>query len=189
MADGSDPDFFTKLFAITSTTHRDVYNAVSPSNPANAQDGKIILITGGGTGIGAGIAQVWTKAGAEGVIITGRRKEKLDGVKQQLEDLAKKEGKKTKILAVQNDVTKNAEVEQLFAEVKSTFGRPPDVVIHNAGWGLDTTYLADIDAETWDSIIVSSPGLSYFQIMLLTVSGRQSKRATLHQSSLHSLPI
>lgn len=44
---------YTRLAQLTGTIHRDVYPLISPDNPANNQQGKIILITGGGSGIGA----------------------------------------------------------------------------------------------------------------------------------------
>ena len=48
----SDPSLdYTLPFQLTKTIHRDVYDLVSPDNPANSQKGKIIVITGGGTGI------------------------------------------------------------------------------------------------------------------------------------------
>lgn len=38
---------------LTGPIHRDIYPLISPDNPVNNQQGKIILITGGGSGIGA----------------------------------------------------------------------------------------------------------------------------------------
>jgi hypothetical protein len=53
MARQVDPDQFTTPFMATKTKHRDPYPAILPSNPVNSQEGKIILITGAGSGIGA----------------------------------------------------------------------------------------------------------------------------------------
>ena len=46
-------------------------------------DGQRAVITGGGSGLGFGIAKVFIEAGAE-VIIIGRNEEKLRGAQQQL---------------------------------------------------------------------------------------------------------
>jgi hypothetical protein len=53
MAQQIDPDQFTTPFMATKTKHRDPYPAILPSNPANSQKGKIIVITGASGGIGA----------------------------------------------------------------------------------------------------------------------------------------
>jgi hypothetical protein len=47
-----DPEQFTKPFLLTQAYHRDPYPAISPENPSNKQDGKIIIITGASSGIG-----------------------------------------------------------------------------------------------------------------------------------------
>ena len=48
-----DDLYYTHPFQITKQIRRDVYEYISPSNASNKQAGKIIVITGGGTGIGA----------------------------------------------------------------------------------------------------------------------------------------
>ena len=50
----TDPTLsYTLPFQLTKKLHRSVYPYISASNTTNSQAGKIIVITGGGTGIGA----------------------------------------------------------------------------------------------------------------------------------------
>lgn len=52
--DRTDPSLeFTLPFQITKKIHRDVPPELSPELPENSAKGKIIVITGGGSGIGA----------------------------------------------------------------------------------------------------------------------------------------
>lgn len=53
MAD-QDPSLgYTMPFQLTKTIRRDPYDLILPEKKDNSQAGKIIVITGGGTGIGA----------------------------------------------------------------------------------------------------------------------------------------
>ncbi|KAK5211632.1 hypothetical protein LTR99_005713 [Exophiala xenobiotica] len=129
MSDTTDPSLaFTLPVQLTKTIHRQPYPFILPEN--NRQDGKIVLVTGGGTGIGAAAAHVWVRAGAEGVVIAGRRQEKLDETASSL----KSASAGTKILTVKTDITISGDVEKLFSKIKETFGRTADVVLANAGW-------------------------------------------------------
>jgi NAD(P)-dependent dehydrogenase (short-subunit alcohol dehydrogenase family) len=101
-------------------------------------EGKVAVITGGGQGVGLGIAQEFVAAGAS-VVITGRRKEKLD------EAVALLGPKSSGIVA---DVSKLAEMEAMFKEVMARHGRLDTVVanaITNANGPLGT-----ITEEQWD---------------------------------------
>ena len=53
MSSQVDPDMYTKPFLLTKTCHRSPYPAISPELAQNSQKGKIVIITGGGSGIGA----------------------------------------------------------------------------------------------------------------------------------------
>ena len=101
--------------------------------------GKHILITGGGSGIGAHFAQLFVARGAQ-VTITGRR---LDALNETAKNLGQS------IAVVQMDVTQEASVTEAFA--KSPFGCP-DVVICSAGVSAQGR-AEDIPVSEWDRIL------------------------------------
>ena len=47
-----DVNMFTSPYQLTKSMHRDVYPAIEPGNPALSVEGKIVMITGAGGGLG-----------------------------------------------------------------------------------------------------------------------------------------
>jgi len=84
-------------------------------------DGKVALITGGGTGIGLATAREFAREGAR-VYITGRRKPELDGAAA-----ATGPG----VTAIQGDVTKPEDLDRIYAQIGQEQGRV-DIVFANA---------------------------------------------------------
>src|ERR1051325_3084283 len=92
-----------------------------------ASNGKIALITGGGSGIGKASALALAREGFA-IVVAGRRPEPLQAVVSEIEAL------QVKALGVPTDVSDPGSVEALFAKTKATFGRL-DVLFNNAGFG------------------------------------------------------
>ena len=88
--------------------------------------GKVAIVTGASKGIGAGIAKGLGAAGAAVVVNYASSKEGADRV------VAEITAKGGKAIAVQGDVSKEADVRRLFAETKKAFGAP-NVLVNNAG--------------------------------------------------------
>jgi NAD(P)-dependent dehydrogenase (short-subunit alcohol dehydrogenase family) len=107
--------------------------------------GKVALITGGGTGIGRASALALQGDGWN-VVITGRRMSELEKTLA----LAKAGG--GKMHAVAGDVGKVDDVKRIFAEVKSTFGRL-DFLFNNAGFGAPAVPMEDLPVATWQSVV------------------------------------
>jgi NAD(P)-dependent dehydrogenase (short-subunit alcohol dehydrogenase family) len=107
--------------------------------------GKVAIITGGGTGIGQSAA-LHLQADGWNVAIIGRRKEELE----KTAGMAKAGG--GKILPVQGDVTKQADVKRLFADTVKAFGRL-DFLFNNAGSGLPAGPMEDMKIEDWQRIV------------------------------------
>lgn len=99
-------------------------------------EGKLALITGGGSGIGFDIAQCMAQAGAT-VVITGRTEEKLQQATQVL-------GPKAHYLV--NDVTDLPALEALVDDIESTYG-PIAILVNNAGINLKKNALELTDEE------------------------------------------
>jgi hypothetical protein len=53
MSEQVDPNMYTWPFQLTKTLHRDPYDDILPTNPANSQEGKIIIVTGAYGGLGS----------------------------------------------------------------------------------------------------------------------------------------
>lgn len=88
-------------------------------------DGRVALITGGGSGIGKSCAEALAEAGAN-VVITGRREEKLQAVQGQIESL----GGSCAYIAC--DVGEEANCKKMVEFCVERFGRL-DIVVNNAG--------------------------------------------------------
>merc|ERR1712184_18329 len=95
----------------------------SPFKPDVVQD-KVVLITGGGTGIGYGIAECFGRHGAK-VSIMGRRRQVLDDAVAQLSAIG------ITAMAVVGDVRDSGLCAAAVDETVRSYGRL-DVLVNNA---------------------------------------------------------
>jgi NAD(P)-dependent dehydrogenase (short-subunit alcohol dehydrogenase family) len=106
--------------------------------------GKVVIVTGGGTGIGRGIALAFAEAGAH-VAICGRRQEPLDRVRRE----AGQHG--SELSAYQADVSREDQARELVDTVINVNGRL-DILVNNAGiGGGEPIHVHRLD--DWDEII------------------------------------
>jgi NAD(P)-dependent dehydrogenase (short-subunit alcohol dehydrogenase family) len=103
-------------------------------------DGKVALITGGGTGIGLATAKEFASEGAH-VYITGRRKPALDAAAASVGD---------HVTAIPGDVTKPADLDRIYGQIKKEEGHL-DIVFANAGV-VDHAPVGSITEEHFDRI-------------------------------------
>jgi 3-oxoacyl-[acyl-carrier protein] reductase len=104
--------------------------------------GKTALVTGATGGIGAEIARVFHKAGAN-VAISGRQADKLDALAKELGD---------RVSVVPCDLANRAEVAKLIDEAVKALGGRLDILVNNAGLTKDNLFMVMKD-EQWDDVI------------------------------------
>jgi meso-butanediol dehydrogenase / (S,S)-butanediol dehydrogenase / diacetyl reductase len=105
-------------------------------------DGKVALITGGGTGIGAEIARRFTAEGAR-VCIAGLEQEMLDSVAGTLPAGT--------VATYEGNVSNPDDVEKMVSTTIK-FGGKVDVLVNNAGLGLPGG-IVDISLEDWHKVL------------------------------------
>jgi NAD(P)-dependent dehydrogenase (short-subunit alcohol dehydrogenase family) len=104
-------------------------------------DGKVALITGGGSGIGKGTAKRFIQEGAQ-VMLADISEENLAAAQQELGENS---------ATIKMNVTVEEEVEHAVAATVQKFGRL-DVMVNSAGVGTMSAIL-DTDAESWDDVL------------------------------------
>jgi NAD(P)-dependent dehydrogenase (short-subunit alcohol dehydrogenase family) len=109
-----------------------------------SSNGKVALVTGGGSGIGKASALALAKEGFA-VVVAGRRPEPLQSVVGEIEGL------QGRALGVPTDVGNPDSVAALFARTKDTFGRL-DVLFNNAGFGAAAP-IEDLPFERWKAVV------------------------------------
>lgn len=96
--------------------------------------GKTIIVTGGGTGLGRAMSTYFLKLGAN-VVITSRKMDVLEKTAREIQEEASTNGKelKSKVLAVQCDVRKPEEVDEVLKKTIENFGRVDGLLNNAAG--------------------------------------------------------
>jgi len=104
-------------------------------------DDKVIVVTGGGTGLGREMARHLARAGAD-IVVAARRMGPIE------EAAAEFRGMNRRALAISTDVTDSQQVNALFERTLAEFGRV-DVLINNAGGGTHQKPIWEITDQDW----------------------------------------
>ncbi len=95
-------------------------------------EGKTVVVTGSGTGIGQAIAKKFAENGAN-IVIMGRRKEPLDNTAAILNEIIRKKESKGKVVTFPGvDVSDEEGINSMFEGIKKEFDGV-DVIVNNAG--------------------------------------------------------
>jgi len=129
-------------------------------------DGKVALITGGGSGIGKAITEAFAGAGAT-CVIAARNQARLDKTAAEIAGTVE-----TAVC----DVTDEGQVEALFAGIKQRHGRL-DILVNNAGMSVPVK-THEMSAEVWRQVVdvnLTGPFLcsrEAFKVMIPAKVGR-----------------
>ncbi|MGB6824463.1 YciK family oxidoreductase [Psychrobacter sp.] len=131
--------------SIQPLTHDDIRSFVPSSN---CLDGKTILVTGAGDGIGRVAALTYARYGAT-VLLLGRTSSKLEYVYDEIESLG---GKQPAMLPMNLEGATYAEMQQLEGLINKEVGQL-DGILHNAGVLGQLTPLEMYDVDTFAQVM------------------------------------
>ncbi len=110
-----------------------------------AEESKVAIITGGGSGVGRASALALVDEGYS-VVVAGRRADALEG------SIAEAGAGGARMRAVVADIGDPDAVANLFDETVSAFGRL-DLLFNNAGMGAPPVPLEDLSFEKWSDVV------------------------------------
>lgn len=142
------------------------------STDACRLDGKLAIITGGGSGIGEATAKVFADAGAT-VVVAGRRLEPLQRVANAIGGHA-----------IACDVSDQADVKAMFANALKITGKV-DVLLNNAGGPGPIAPVAEVDMEAWIGCMnINLVGAMYCLQEAAKIMSAQKSGSIINMSSL-----
>lgn len=104
-----------------------------------------VLVTGSSRGIGRAIAERFARDGHRVALHCRERRAEADALRVALQR------EHLSVMAVQGDVSEEAEVARMLEEIRAYFG-PVDVLVNNAGIALPQQLLTDCTAADWDRL-------------------------------------
>jgi len=143
--------------------------------------GKVVLVTGGGSGIGLAAAKGFLEEGAR-VAITGRNPQKL-------QEAAKSLAAGDRLFHHPADLTEPEQVKTLVQKVTERFG-PVDILVNNAGLNIKERGIRDLSPERWQLLVRGNLDSAYYCIyevlpqmlerkdgLIINISSTSGKRA------------
>lgn len=148
----------------------------------NTLDNKVALITGSGRGLGKAIAERYAALGASIVLNYSRDKTSTDEVESNIRAMG------TKVISVQADVSKVADIKRLFEESRRAFGKI-DIVVANAGIEMVETSVTGFTEEQFDRLFSVNTKGAYFTMQQAALHVEDKGRIIYIASSTTAFPV
>ncbi len=144
-------------------------------------NGRIALVTGGESGIGAACVAALAAAGADVGAIYFKSKEMGEA------SVAVATGLGRNGFAVQADVGKEKDVERAFDAVERAIGIP-DILVNSAGKNMSGVRVADMSTDQWEDLIRTDLTGSFFTARRFVRNLKEARRpgAIINITSIHS---
>lgn len=139
-------------------------------------DGKVAIITGGGKGIGFGLAKAFAAEGAN-LVITGRTESRLVAAKEKLEAAYG-----VKVLPMVADGADEQAIDRVVKAAAETFGRI-DTMVNNAQVSKSGVMLKDHTKEDFDLAIYSGLYAAFFYMRACYPYLKESKGSVINFAS------
>ncbi len=142
-------------------------------------DGKVSIVTGGGRGLGHGIALALADAGSD-LVIVSRSPHELERVSQEI--IAES---KQRVLPLSLDLTKKGEIGRLVSTVLEEFGRI-DILVNNAGTTVRKQFLEITEKEFDDVVQLNLRAVFFLTQAVVKEMMKQKKGKIINIASLGS---
>jgi len=128
--------------------------------------GRVVIITGGAGAVGMTVSQRWLDAGAS-VLIVDHRQETVDRALAQFDS-------GERVMAVAADVTTEAGAQSMVERAASTFGKPPDTLIHLVGGFAMSKVEGEDSIATWTRMMAinATSALQCYRAILPSLRSR-----------------
>lgn len=165
----------------TTKWHDNTYQSLSPSRPELSAKGKTVVVTGGGTGIGAEAARHFAEAGASRIALLGRREKPLIDTKASIE----KSFPGVEVFVASTDVTKKSDVDAAFAAFLPD-GKKLDVLISAAAVTGPLESIQDVDADKFiNGVEINLRGALHVAKAFLNYASAKAVAVNVSSSAAH----
>lgn len=146
--------------------------------------GRLALVTGAASGIGAGCARTLAAAGTDVALLAHRETDEAHDLRAEITALGRRA---TLVIA---DVGDEQGVERAFDAVRDTLGTA-DILVNSAGLNMNGTAIADMDLEQWDRLIRTDLTGSFLtsRRFVRDRRGREGPATIVNITSIHAFAM